>query len=123
MYERLPIPKASRDLAVLVAEFHTHCHRALELRSETIVKLLEKCDAFRRPERFEQFLIACEADARGREGLESQPYPQAAYLRSAFAAASSVDAAEIAAQHTGSKIPAAIRKSRQAAVADFKKSA
>jgi tRNA nucleotidyltransferase (CCA-adding enzyme) len=120
--ERLPIPKACRDLAVLVAEFHTHCHRALELRSKTIVKLLEKSDAFRRPERFEQFLIACEADARGRAGLENKPYPQADFLRHAFTAARSVNTADIAAQHTGSKIPAAIRKSRQEAVADFKQS-
>jgi len=122
MDERLPIPKSCRNLAVLVAEFHTHCHRALELRSKTIVTLLEKCDAFRRPERFEQFLIACEADARGREGLESQPYPQADYLRNAFAAACSVNTSEIAAQHAGPKIPAAIRKSRQSTVSEFKKS-
>jgi tRNA nucleotidyltransferase (CCA-adding enzyme) len=122
MDERLPIPKACRTLAALVAEFHTHCHRALELKADTIVKLLEKCDAFRRPERFEQFLIACEADARGREGLENKRYPQADFLRCAFSAAGSVNTAEIAAQYEGSKIPAAIRKSRQRAVAEFKKS-
>jgi len=122
MDERLPIPKACRDLAVLVAEFHTHCHRALELKSKTIVKLLEKCDAFRRPERFGQFLVSCEADARGREGLENKRYPQADFLRSAFTAACSVNTAEIAAQHAGSKIPAAIHKAREKAVADFKKS-
>jgi tRNA nucleotidyltransferase (CCA-adding enzyme) len=120
--ERLPIPKSCRNLAVLVAEFHTHCHRALELKSATIVKLLEKCDAFRRPQRFEQFLIASEADARGREGLENKRYPQADFLRNAFTAACSVNTAEIAAQHAGSKIPAAIQKSRKRAVADFKES-
>jgi tRNA nucleotidyltransferase (CCA-adding enzyme) len=119
---RLPIPKACRNLATMVAQFHTHCHRALELKSKTIVKLFEECDAFRRPERFEQFLIACEADARGREGLEDKPYPQADYLRNAFSAACSVNAGDIAAQHSGSKIPAAIRKSRQKAVADFRES-
>jgi tRNA nucleotidyltransferase (CCA-adding enzyme) len=120
---RLPIPKACRDLAVLVAEFHTHCHRALELKSQTIVRVFEKCDAFRRPERFEQFLIACEADARGRQGLENQRYPQADFLRNAFAAALTVNAGDIAAQHNGSKIPAAIQKARQQAVAGFKESA
>jgi tRNA nucleotidyltransferase (CCA-adding enzyme) len=120
--DRYPVPNICRDLGALVAEMHTHCHRALELRSETIIKLFEKCDAFRRPERFEQFLIACEADARGREGLENESYPQADYLRNAFAAACSVNTAEIAAQHAGSKIPAAIRKSRQEAVADYKQS-
>jgi tRNA nucleotidyltransferase (CCA-adding enzyme) len=121
--ERLPLPRSCRDLGVLVAEFHTHCHRALELRSASIVKLLEKSDAFRRPERFEQFLVACEADARGREGLENNPYPQADFLRNAFTAACSVDTAKIAAQHTGSKIPGAIRKSRELAVAEFRDSA
>ncbi len=120
--DRYPVPNSCRDLGALVAEMHTHCHRALELRSKTIIKLFEKCDAFRRPDRFEQFLIACEADARGRTGLENRPYPQADFLRNAFAAARSVNTAEIAAQHAGAKIPVAIRKSRQGAVADFKRS-
>ena len=119
--DRYPVPNNCRDLGALVAQMHTHCHRALELKSKTIIKLFEKCDAFRRPERFEQFLIACEADARGRAGLENKPYPQADYLRNAFAAARSVNTAEIAAQHAGAKIPVAIRKSRQEAVAIFKK--
>ncbi|NCF74033.1 MAG: multifunctional CCA addition/repair protein [Gammaproteobacteria bacterium] len=120
---RLPLPKSCRDLAIIAAEFHTHCHRAMELKSQTITKLFEKCDAFRRPERFEQFLITCEADARGREGLENRPYPQANFLRNALAAACSINTADIAAQHSGSKIPAAIRTARQQAIADFKKSA
>jgi tRNA nucleotidyltransferase (CCA-adding enzyme) len=120
--DRYPVPNSCRDLGTLVAEMHTHCHRALELRSKTIIKLFEKCDAFRRPDRFEQFLVACEADARGRTGLENRPYPQANFLRNAFAAARSVNTAEIAAQHAGAKIPVAIRKSRQGAVADFKRS-
>jgi tRNA nucleotidyltransferase (CCA-adding enzyme) len=123
MADRLPVPKNCRDLGIVVAEFHTHCHRALELQDKTILKLFEKTDAFRRPDRFEQFLIACEADARGRTGLENRRYPQADFLRGAFAAASAVDAGAIASQHEGSKIPAAIRKSRQQAVAEFKKSA
>jgi tRNA nucleotidyltransferase (CCA-adding enzyme) len=121
--DRYPVPNRCRDLGALVAEMHTHCHRALELRSKTIIKLFDKCDAFRRPERFEQFLVACEADARGREGLENNPYPQADFLRNAFTAACSVDTAKIAAQHTGSKIPGAIRKSRELAVAEFRDSA
>jgi len=118
--DRLPVPKASRDLALIVAEFHTHCHRALELRDKTIVKLLEKTDAFRRPERFERFLLACEADARGRTGLENRPYPQADYLRGAHAAAAAIDSGAIAKQHEGSKIPAAIEKARQRAVQSFR---
>jgi tRNA nucleotidyltransferase (CCA-adding enzyme) len=101
---------------LLVAEYHTHCHRAFELRDDTVVKLFEKTDAFRRPERFELFLLACEADARGRTGLERRPYRQAAHLRDAFAAAAAVDAGSIASDHDRKKIPAAIRKARVAAV-------
>ena len=119
--ERLPVPGACRDLALLVAEFHTHCHRALELRPKTILKVLEKTDAFRRPGRFEQFLLACEADARGRAGLEDRQYEQAGYFRGAFAAASTIDAAAIAKENEDKKIPAAIRRERQTAVADFRK--
>jgi len=117
--ERLPLPKACRDLALLVAEFHTHCHRALELRPKTILKVLEKTDAFRRPDRFEQFLLTCEADARGRAGLENQRYEQAVFLRAAFAAASAIDAAGIARQTSDSKIPAAIERARMSAIAAF----
>ncbi|HKJ21061.1 MAG TPA: multifunctional CCA addition/repair protein [Woeseiaceae bacterium] len=118
--ERLPVPKACRDLALLAAEFHTHCHRALELRTKTILKVLERTDAFRRPDRFERFLLTCEADARGRAGLENRPYGQADYFRGAFAAASAVDAAAIARTTEDRKIPAAIRRARKAAIAAFK---
>jgi len=121
--ERLPVPKACRDLALIVSEFHTHCHRALELRAKTLLKVLEKTDAFRRPERFEHFLLTCEADARGRLGLEQRRYPQADYLRGAFAAATAVDAGAIAKDHTNSKIPKAIRRARLAALREFRRSA
>ena len=119
MTERLPVPKACRDLALLVAEFHTHCHRALELRSKTVVKVLEKTDAFRRPERFELFVITCEADARGRGGLENRRYPQADFFRGALAAAQGVDAAAIASEYPARKIPTEIRRARKRAVAEF----
>jgi tRNA nucleotidyltransferase (CCA-adding enzyme) len=118
--QRLPVPKACRDLALLAAEFHTHCHRAFELRTKTILKVLERTDAFRRPDRFEQFLLTCEADARGRAGLENRSYGQADYFRGAFAAASAIDAAAIAKTTEDRKIPAAIRRARKAAIAAFK---
>ena len=121
--ERLPVPKACRDLALLVSEFHTHCHRALELRAKTVLKVLEKTDAFRRPDRFEQFLLACEADARGRAGLENRRYPQADHFRGAFAAASAIDSGAIAKAHEKSKIPTAIRRARKKAVSQFCRSA
>ncbi|NCF15663.1 MAG: multifunctional CCA addition/repair protein [Gammaproteobacteria bacterium] len=119
MAERLPVPNACRDLGLVVAEFHTHCHRALELRPKTILKVLEKTDAFRRPGRFDQFLIACEADARGRAGLENRRYEQAGYFRGAFAAASSIDAATIARETDDRKIPAAIHSARKQAISEF----
>lgn len=113
---RLPVPKACRDLGRFVAEYHLHCHRAFELRPETVLKVLEAADGFRRPERFEKFLICCEADARGRTGLEDRQYPQVDYLRALHTAASGVDAGAIAKEHSGPEIPRAIRSARLAAV-------
>ena len=80
---RLKVPKATQELALLVGEFHLDCHRADELRGDTLLARLEALDAWRRPERFEEFLLACEADARGRTGLEDIPYWQADYWRGA----------------------------------------
>jgi tRNA nucleotidyltransferase (CCA-adding enzyme) len=87
---RLKVPNGFRDLAVLTARHHAVVHRAAELRPSTVLKLFETTDAFRRPERFEEMLAACEADARGRTGLEAQPYPQREFLRRALAAAAAV---------------------------------
>jgi tRNA nucleotidyltransferase (CCA-adding enzyme) len=116
MDKRLPLPRACRDLARLAAEFHTQCHRAGELRDSTIVKMLEKTDAFRRPDRFANFLLACEADARGRTQFEDREYPQAGLLQKLLSAAAAVDSAGIASQHEGQDIPDAIRRARIAAV-------
>lgn len=89
--ERLRVPREFRELALLTARFHGKVHRAAELRPETALRLLQDCDVFRRPQRFEQLLLACEADARGRSGLEARPYPQAELLRRARAAAAAVN--------------------------------
>ena len=91
---RLGASKNQRELALLVSEFHTHCHRALELRGKTLMKLFNATDAIRRPQRFEEFLQACEADARGRLGLERQPYEQVGYLRRALTLVDSVSVAD-----------------------------
>jgi tRNA nucleotidyltransferase (CCA-adding enzyme) len=120
MAERLPLPRACRDLGMVVAEYHTHCHRAFELRDETVVKVFEKTDAFRRPERFEQFLLACEADARGRTGFEKLDYVQADHLRAAFAVAAAVNAGAIAQDNKDTEIAAAIRAARVHAVAQLR---
>jgi tRNA nucleotidyltransferase (CCA-adding enzyme) len=90
MGDRLRIPRDYRDLAQLVARYHGLSHRVEQLRPSTIVDVLDKLDAYRRPERFEQFLVACEADIRGRTGFEDRPYPQAQLWRRALQLAKSV---------------------------------
>ena len=88
--ERLRLPSEYRDLSVIVARYHGNVHRAFELRPKTILGILEKTDALRRPERFAQALLACEADSRGRLGLEQVPYPQREYLQAARDAAAAI---------------------------------
>ena len=75
--QRLKVPSNYYDLALLVSEFHTHIHKAKELKSATILKVLKQCDAFRRPDRFKKVVLCCEADAKGRTGFEDTEYPQA----------------------------------------------
>jgi len=94
--QRLRAPRRHAELARAVCLHHLLCHRALELRGASVLKLLTATDALRRPDRFEAFLLACEADARGRLGLEERPYPQADYLRQALAAAQRVTASSLA---------------------------
>lgn len=119
--ERIRVPADCRDLAVLVARYHGDVHRALELRPETIVRLFQNCDAWRRPERFTQVLQACAADARGRTGHEQDDYLQAAYLLRALQAVQSVDAGEIAKQCTNNgAIAARLHAARVAAVSVLK---
>ncbi|MBI5611803.1 MAG: multifunctional CCA addition/repair protein [Gammaproteobacteria bacterium] len=114
---RFRVPNDYRDLAVLVAQYHAHCHRAPELRDATLLETLERLDVFRRPERLELFLAACEADARGRTGYEQRPYPQAQIFRRAFQAALGVDSAALAGgELSGPAIAEAIRLQRLAAI-------
>ncbi|PKQ41901.1 multifunctional CCA addition/repair protein [Pseudomonas sp. YY-1] len=87
---RCKAPRDCAELALLVGELHTHGHRALELRPSTLLELLQRFDVFRRPQRFAEFVAACEMDARGRLGLEQRDYPQAAYLLGAAEAARQV---------------------------------
>lgn len=116
--ERLRAPLECRDLAVLVARDHGNVHRALELRPATILELLERLDALRRPERFEDCLAACAADFHGRLGYKERPYPQADHLRDALSAARQVDAGEIARNTPPPRIPEAIRMARVAAISN-----
>jgi tRNA nucleotidyltransferase (CCA-adding enzyme) len=122
--DRLRIPNAYRELAALVARYHLNAHRVAELRETTLLDLLEHIDAFRRPERFEQFVLACEADARGRKGLENRDYPQAEYLRRArsVAAGASLDAAARAGLN-GVQIAQRLRQVRVEALAQLRSTA
>jgi len=114
---RLKTPREFKELAVIVARQHGLVHKAEEIRSDTLLKLLESVDAFRRPERFELFLTSCEADHRGRTGLEDTPFPQADYLRRAFAAARAVTTESLdTAKLSGAEIGEALKKQRLAAV-------
>lgn len=111
--QRLRIPRKVSDLAVLTARYHTHCHRAHELTASKIVKLLQALDVVRKPERFQEYLRVCEADARGRLGSEDVDYPQAAYLNAAANEFCTVDAATIArATENKSNIAQAITQAR-----------
>ncbi|HEX7061077.1 MAG TPA: multifunctional CCA addition/repair protein [Woeseiaceae bacterium] len=121
MAERLPLPAACRELALVVAEFHGHAHKAQELRASTLLKVLERIDAFRRPERFDKFLLACEADSRGRTGFEERPYPQAEFLRSALRAAARVSGRDLAREGLeGAQIGEALKRKRLQAISGWK---
>lgn len=117
---RLRIPNAYRELAVLVGRYHLIAHKIAEVRPATLLDLLENLDAFRRPERFEQFVIACEADARGRKGLEDRDYPQADRLRAALELAAGVRLDEATrAGLNGPQIAAKLRKERVSRLAQL----
>jgi tRNA nucleotidyltransferase (CCA-adding enzyme) len=116
--KRLKVPNDCRGLALMTAREHGNVSRALELRADTIVALLERCDAFRRPQRFVDMLRAVECDHRGRAGFADAAFPQAACLEAALKAAQSIDAGAIARRHADQpqRIPDAIRAARIAAV-------
>jgi tRNA nucleotidyltransferase (CCA-adding enzyme) len=118
--ERIRVPADCRDLAVAVARDHGNVHRVLELRPGTVVELLERVDAFRRPERFEEFLQACECDFRGRPGYPDKTFPAPGYLRQALQAALAIDAAEAARSADPARIRDAVYQARTAAVAAWR---
>jgi tRNA nucleotidyltransferase (CCA-adding enzyme) len=121
--ERLRVPGNYRDIAVLVARFHGIVHRAFELRPGTILEFLERADAFRRPERFLGVLLACEADARGRTGLESRPYPQRDWLTAALKTAAAIKPTEEdLSALAGPQIAQHLRSRRLQAIAGMEKS-
>jgi tRNA nucleotidyltransferase (CCA-adding enzyme) len=115
--QRLKVPNDFRDLAILVTRYHLHYHRAAEMQDATFLDTLQALDAFRRPQRFEQFLLACEADSRGRPGYEDQDFEQPTIFREAFAAAAAIDGGELAQQGLqGEAIAEELRRLRLAAI-------
>ena len=117
--QRLRIPNMYRELGVLTARYHTHCHRALELRPKTLLNTLRGLDALRKPQRFEQFLVACEADARGRLGLENRHYLQADFMRRIQQAAAAAPVGPLLDQGlTGLALAEALQRDRLAAITE-----
>jgi tRNA nucleotidyltransferase (CCA-adding enzyme) len=117
---RLPVPNRFRDLARLVARHHGTVHKAAELKPQTVLRLILAADGLRQPERFEEMLIACEADARGRKGLENRSYDQVDRLRRALRAAKGVDAGRVKAASglDGEALGRALHDERLAAIKD-----
>jgi tRNA nucleotidyltransferase (CCA-adding enzyme) len=118
---RLRLPSEYCELGIIVARFHGIVHRAFELKPKTILEFMERADAFRRPERFAQALLACEADSRGRTGLENVPYPQREFLLAARDAAAAIKPSpEDIASRSGAKIAEYLRQRRLRAIADLR---
>jgi len=120
--ERLRVPSDCRELAEVVAREHGHLHASAGLGAAALVRLLERCDAFRKPQRFSEILLACECDSRGRLGFEDTTYAPAARLHAVLAAARSVDTAQVAAHAaahgaSGLAVGGAIHAARVEAVA------
>ncbi len=116
MCNRMRVPNDFRQLAEQSARYHTHCHRLNELKPRTILKVLEKVDAFRCPERFSNFLLVCEADYRGRKGFEARSYPQAESFQRLFEAAGQVDRSSLEKIPQGKAVGMALHDLRLSAI-------
>ncbi|GAB4182821.1 MAG: multifunctional CCA addition/repair protein [Wenzhouxiangellaceae bacterium] len=120
--QRLRCPSAYRELATQVCQWHLHVHQAMELRPQTLLKLLSATDALRRPQRFSQFLLACAYDARGRLGLEHESYPQQAFMRRLAEHVNTVDISDLLDIGLGGKtLGVRIQQRRLDAIRDFRK--
>jgi len=120
--KRLKIPNDFKDLAVITSNYHLHIHKAFELKPKTIIKILEKTDAFRKHERFELFLLACQADIQGRKGFENTEYPQAEFMRQALFLAKNIDIEPLKEMKLqGKDMAEAIRKVRITAISKLEK--
>lgn len=119
--DRLKAPNDCRELGLMVSEYHTHIHQAFELKASTIVNMLNRCDVWRKPQRFADFLLACKADARGRTTFEDSEYNNAQYIWQAYEAAAKVDIKAIVAKgYQGPAIKEQIAQQRISAIHTFK---
>ena len=119
--QRLRVPNPVRDLSKLVAEYHDLIHTVNKLRPETLLKLFDAIDVWRKPHRLEQMILTSEADARGRTGFEENPYPQGDYLRQAYQVANAVSIKEVVASGLqGTAIRDELKRRRQQALAEWK---
>ncbi|WP_223621475.1 multifunctional CCA addition/repair protein [Lysobacter sp. ESA13C] len=121
--ERLKVPTEHRLLAEAVCREHLNVHRLAEMRPRSVYELIARCDGFRNPKRIEQMSLVCEADKRGRLGLQDQPYPSGAALREAVRAAMKVRANDVAPGLAGPEVGEAVRRARIAAIAAVSKDA
>lgn len=120
--DRIKVPNEYRDLALLVCDQHQNIHNIEQLRPETLLKLFDKADLWRKPNRLGQLIKACEADARGRLGFEEDAYPQATYFEESFKAANSVAVKPIIeAGFQGAEIKQQLQKERIEIVTEFKR--
>ncbi len=120
--ERFKVPNEYKALALMATRYHGKYHRAGEMRPSTLRQLLDDCDALRRPQRFEDFLLVCEADSRGRPGFEDNIYPQIAILKAALNAAQSINAQPFVAQGLkGTAIKEAMQQARERAIQEMVK--
>ncbi|WP_199609425.1 multifunctional CCA addition/repair protein [Flocculibacter collagenilyticus] len=111
--ERLRVPNQCKQLALLVSEYHCHTHKAFELKPETILKVFNAIDAWRKPQMLDKFLLCCTADMRGRTGFEESAYPQASFLMQAFEASLTINVKDIIAEgHQGAAIKEQIKRQR-----------
>ena len=120
--DRLKAPNDCRELGLMVSEYHTHVHNAFELKASTVLRMLNRCDVWRKPQRFNDFLLTCKADARGRTTFEESEYNNAEYIWQAYEAAAKVDIKAIVAKgYQGKAIKEQTEQQRISVIQAFKR--
>ena len=120
--DRLKAPNDCRELGLMVSEYHTHVHNAFELKASTVLRMLNRCDVWRKPQRFTDFLLTCKADARGRTTFEESEYNNAEYIWQAYEASAKVDIKAIVAKgYQGKAIKEQTEQQRISVIQAFKR--